>query len=82
MGEVQYSKASGQDLIRVVGLIDDVVAGEPANHVAMACLAIAITCQQSNIEPESLAEGIKGCSEWIACFLTSVNDDIDKKELN
>lgn len=82
MSELQYTKAAGIDLIRVVRLIDNAVDGEPTSHVSMACLAIAITCQSNDVEPQVLADGIKGASEWIACYLKSASDNTDKKELN
>lgn len=80
MGEtpVTYVTAPPRDIARIVQLIEAATEGEEPSYISIACMAVAICLEHPQISPEQLSQGITGCSEWIALFLT----DTDIKKAN
>lgn len=79
---ITYTKISGKELDRLTAAMEDCLAGEKETHVAVACLALAICIQLPTITPDQLAAGIKGASEWIALYASSIITPPDKTVAN
>lgn len=79
---ITYSQANGEELGRLIAAMEKVLIGEKEHHVVMACLALAITIQCPSLSPEQLAKGVKGVSEWIALFASSLDENVPKALVN
>lgn len=75
---ITYTKASGVELERIIGIMEHALINENPSHVTMACLAVAIMLQSPDISAKQLVEGVKGASEWIALFVSSVDQPLEK----
>jgi hypothetical protein len=72
--KANYIEAKGEEILKITAMMSDVVMGERADHVIMACLAMVISIQNPTITVEGLVEGVRGASEWIDFYLTSLKD--------
>lgn len=79
---ITYTKASGAELERLINAMERVLVGEREQHIVMACLALVISLQVPDITSEQLAKGVKGASEWIALFGSSLNLDSHPEQVN
>lgn len=83
MNEISQTRATGAEIGRIVDEIVPILGKEDPIHVLMACLSIAIVVQDPDISPEHLADGVKGTSEHIALWLSSIYDaQVPKEQLN
>lgn len=71
---------TGEELFKVWAAVEPVVEGMPINVVIPALLAMCITAQKPDIDDETLREGVKGASQWIALFLS--DSSIPKEQMN
>lgn len=71
-----YDKATGQEIERILIKIIPAIEGEKRLHVLMTCLTIAVTLGAPNIGVKELQDGVKGASEWIACYIASLANDV------
>ena len=81
---IEQSKASGEDVSRVVGRMSDIFKNEENHIILMSALSIAIMVQQPDVTPEQLKAGVLGASQWIALYLTSIEESgtIPKEQIN
>lgn len=68
---IQYIKASGEDIGRIVGRIETAIEGEKNSHVSIACIVVALLAQRPDLEPEELQTIVKNTSEYMAASLYS-----------
>ena len=68
-----YSSTSTDDIERIMNLVRPVLLGEDSQAVMSSCLAIATLMQDPTVTLEQLCESVKGASEWIACYLSGLN---------
>lgn len=73
MSEIIYTKTKWSDVHRTMTRIMTAVDGEPDSTVVMACIALAVASQVENYTVEQLRDGIKGASEWIALYASSLD---------
>lgn len=79
---IRQVHVSPAELETVVATIQDSVMGVENTKVLMACLAIAISLQVKHLNEDTLVKGIKGASEWIALYANSVDEPVEKKDMN
>lgn len=82
MNQLYMESVPGSEVEEVVGKIEEAVKGESIHTILMACLSIVIFLQHPDISNEKLRDGVKGASEWIAMFISGVDEEIDPKQVN
>lgn len=70
---IQTSRASGEEIRKILEQMEPVLNGLPVEHVYMAVLALAFIIQEPEIHPAKLATGVNDCSQWIAAYLETTN---------
>jgi len=50
------------------------VADEDPRVILLSVLSIALILQHPDIDPEDLSLGVKGASEWIALYLSTLTE--------
>ena len=65
---------SGEEVARIVNAMEQVFGDENREVMLMACLSLSILIQHENITMEQLQAGVLGASEWIALYLTSLEE--------
>ncbi len=66
---ITYIKATGEDIGRIVGRIENVIDGERVTNISIACIVVAIQVQKPNISQEELVAAVKNVSEFMAANL-------------
>lgn len=74
--------ASGEEIFELVSKIEPTLYGVERGKALIACLSIAVTIMNPDIEPEQLQECVSGASKWICLFLAGENEGIPKEQLN
>lgn len=73
MSQIIYTKTKWSDVQRVMETIVNAVEGEEDSAVIMGCLALAVSSQLENYNLQQVKDGIKGASEWIALYASSLD---------
>ncbi len=76
---VAISHANPEDVEEVMDLIESSIEGKDPKHCVMAFLALSIILQKPHASREEVIMGVQGASEWIALFLSKV-DEMDGSE--
>ena len=76
--QIIYSKTTGKEIQDIVEAMEPVLEGKLSANVLMACLALAIIIQCPNLTPEQLSTGVRGASEWIALYASSLEPSQEK----
>ncbi len=75
---INHDYAEGKDVSRVISKIETAIGeDEDETVVLMACLSLALMIQHPQISNRQLMDGVLGSSEWIALYLTSLEDQKD-----
>ena len=69
-------EATGHEIEAVIRSMEPALEGKDANHVMMACLALALYIQEPDLTPEQVAEGVEGASQWISLFISSLGGHV------
>lgn len=64
----------GPEIARIVNAMQEVFGDEDRTAMMMACLSMALILQHEDISMDDLKDGVLGASEWIALFLTSLEE--------
>lgn len=75
---VSVAHASEDEVDEVIGAVEDVISGRNPAHCVMAFLALAIILQKPQASREEVIDGVKGASEWIALYLSQVDENEGK----
>lgn len=65
---------SAGDISRIVEGIYERYSEETPEALMMSCIATAILLQDENITLDQLRDGVMGASEWIALYISSLDD--------
>lgn len=76
MGEIVYTKTKWTEVHRVMKRMLAAFEDEDDSTMMMACLAFAIVGQCETYTLEQLKDGIKGASEWIALYASSLDPNV------
>lgn len=76
------AKATVADIKRLVQQMESVLVGEREDHVMMACIAMALSIQYPDLTREELSAGVKGASEWMATYISTIASPVDKAAMN
>lgn len=68
------SHANSDEVELVMDAIEPVIDGMNPAHCVMAFLALAIILQKPHASREEVVSGVKGASEWIALYLSAVDE--------
>lgn len=73
--------ASGPEIQRIVEGMEPFLMQFSRDQVLIACLSIAILIQDPDIAVENLQAGVKGASEWMCLYLSSLGEGTIPKEM-
>jgi len=73
MSEIIYTKTKWTDVHRIMNKMMASVEGEDDSAVVMACLALSVSSQCDNYTLDQLKAGIRGASEWIALYASTLD---------
>lgn len=73
MSQIIYTNTKWSDVQRIMMKVMKSVEGEDDSDVVMACLALAVESQLEDYTMEQLKAGIKGSSEWIALYASTLD---------
>lgn len=73
MSEIIYTKTKWTDVQRIMNKVMNAVDGEDDSAVIMSCLGLAVSSQCQDYTLDQLKAGIKGASEWIALYASSID---------
>lgn len=82
MSEIIYTKTKWSEVQRVMNKIVRSLEGEEDSTVVMGCLALAVSAQLSDYTVEQLKIGIRGSSEWIALYASTLDPNSTAKLAN
>ena len=82
MSEIIYTKTKWSDVHRIMDKIMSSVREEDDAAVVMACLALAVSSQIEDYTIEQLKDGIRGSSEWIALYASTLDPSSSTQVLN
>lgn len=74
VGPVLEVSATGKDIEQMIERILPTVAGESLPVVSAAMLMIIMRSMKEDISAEQLVEGAQGASQWLALYLSSLED--------
>lgn len=66
---ITTAQATGEDIFELVNKIEPTLYGVERGTALIACLSIAITIMNPDIEPDKLRDAVSGASKWICLFL-------------
>ena len=75
MADIIYTKTKWEDVSRVTTKIVEAVGNEDEKLVIIACLALAVSAQVRNFDITQVIAGVKGASEYIALWASSVDSN-------
>ena len=78
MNQLYYTKTTGKEIQKIVEAMEPLLKEHSSYNVMMACLALAIITQFSDLTPEQLSAGVKGASEWIAVYVSAISNPEEK----
>lgn len=81
-GSLSEYRATGADLERLIGKMQDVLVGEPEHHVMMACISLAVAIQYPNVTAAQLVRAVKDASEHIAMMVSEFADPPPDTRMN
>ena len=73
MSEIIYTKTKWTEVHRIMAKIMRSVEDEDASAIVMACLALAVSSQCEEYTLDQLKAGIRGSSEWIALYASTLD---------
>lgn len=82
MSEIIYTQTKWADVSRVMEKIMTAVDGEDDSVVIISCLAFTVSAQMKDYTFHQLSAGIKGTSEYIALYASSVDPDATIQQVN
>lgn len=74
---VSVSHASSDQVEHIIELLEPLLMEEDPAHCVMAFLAMSIIIQKPKASREEVILGVQGASEWIALYLSEV-DQMDR----
>ena len=76
---ITYTRVTGKRIEEVISDIEPSLRGKDSNEILMACLSIAVMLQGSEaLTLTQLVDGVKGASEWIALYHSSLDQPAEK----
>lgn len=72
--DIRRTYATGSDIEAALEKMVPPMDGIEPGVVLLAALSLAFILQDPDIEPDDLTVGVKGASEWIALFLTTIHE--------
>lgn len=82
MSEIIYTKTKWSDVHRIMNKLVNAVKDEDDSAVVMACLGLAVSSQMEDYTIEHLKDGIKGASEWIALYASTLDPQSSTQRAN
>lgn len=79
---IEESSATGSEVYEVVARIEPALDGVSRKIAIIACIAIAITAMNPDMTEDEVQAGVKGCSEWIALYVSGIGTKLTKDQLN
>ena len=82
MSDIIYTKTKWSDVHRIMTKLMESVQGEEDSSVVMACLGLAVSSQIDTYTLDQLKAGIRGASEWIALYASSLDPNSTSRMAN
>jgi len=81
---ISEAHASGEEIFELVSKIEPALYGVERGKALIACLSLAVTIMNPDIEPQQLQEAVSGASKWICLFISGRDYQgvIPKEKLN
>lgn len=80
---IEQSRASGPEVEKIVQAMESAIGDKPPFMVLMACLSLALILQHPDISVEELQRGVKDSSQFIALWLSNLeNPALSKEQIN
>lgn len=79
---IEEVSATGEEVHAVIAALEPILLNVKPSLAVIACIEIAIVAQNPELTVDQLHEGVKGCSQWIAMYLTGLGEIIPASKVN
>lgn len=74
--------ATGEEIHAVMKNLEMALKGVPRGHAVIACLAMVLSIMNPNLTEQQMKDGVYGASEWLATFLSYLDEGGKKATVN
>lgn len=71
MNNINYTEASLQELMPLLGDLEDACVGNKKSHIILACIVLAFMMQDPDMSSERLITGVREVTELIALHVAT-----------
>ena len=79
---IEEEICTGSEIYEVVARIEPALDGVSRKLAIVACIAIAVTAMNPDMTEDEVQAGVKGCSEWIALYVSGIGDKLPREKVN
>lgn len=79
---IEEDSATGSEVYEVIAKIEPALEGVSRKLAIISCIAIAVTAMNPDMTEDEVQAGVKGCSEWIALYVSGIGDKLPKEKVN